>query len=111
MKAEGMHPARLLAVGGGTLNRPWMEMVCDIGGINQVIPAQQMGACYGDAFLAGIGAGLFSNTSEISRWLGSAQTLNPDDERHSRYEPYYQLYRDLYEQNSDTMHRISGLTR
>ncbi len=76
-----------------------------------MIPAQQIGACYGDAFLAGIGAGLFSNTSEISRWLSSAQTLNPDDERHSRYEPYYQLYRDLYEQNVSAMHRISTLNK
>jgi xylulokinase len=111
MKAEGMQPERLLAVGGGTLNRLWMQIVCDIAGITQVIPTQQMGACYGDAFLAGIGAGLFSNTREISRWLGSAQTLNPDDECHSRYEPYYQLYRDLYEQNISTMQRISALNR
>jgi xylulokinase len=111
MKAEGMQPARLLAVGGGTLNQPWMEIVCDIAGITQVIPAQQIGACYGDAFLAGIGVGLFSSTSEISRWLSSGQTLNPDDERHSRYEPYYQLYRDLYEQNVSAMHRISTLNK
>ncbi len=109
MQAEGMHPQRLLAVGGGTLNRPWMEMVCDIAGIAQVIPSRQTGACYGDAFLAGIGAGLFSNTGEISRWLGTPHTLLPDAGRHARYEPYYQLYRDLYAQNSGAMHRISAL--
>jgi xylulokinase len=109
MQAEGMHPARLLAVGGGTLNRPWMEMVCDIGGITQVIPAQQMGACYGDAFLAGIGAGLFSNSGDISGWLTSPQTLHPDAGRHALYEPYYRIYRELYEQNAGAMHKISGL--
>jgi xylulokinase len=109
MQAGGMHPQRFLAVGGGTLNRPWMEMVCDIAGIAQVIPARQFGACYGDAFLAGIGAGLFSNTADISRWLTRTQTVLPDAGRHSFYEAYYQLYRDLYVQNVGAMHRISAL--
>jgi xylulokinase len=109
MQAEGMHPQRFLAVGGGTLNRPWMEMVCDIAGIAQVVPSQQFGACYGDAFLAGIGAGLFSNTADISRWLATTHILFPDAGRHARYEPYYQLYRDLYAQNAGAMHRISAL--
>jgi xylulokinase len=109
MQAEGMHPARLLAVGGGTLNRPWMEIVCDIAGITQVIPSQQIGACYGDAFLAGIGAGLFSSTVDISRWLTETHTLLPNPERHARYEPYYQIYRDLYEQNAGAMHKMSAL--
>lgn len=109
MKADGMRPGRLLAVGGGTLNRPWMEMVCDIAGITQVIPAQQIGACYGDTFLAGIGAGLFPNTGDISRWLTRTQTLLPDAGRHALYEPYYQLYLDLYKRNAGAMHKISAL--
>jgi xylulokinase len=109
MQAEGLHPTRLLAVGGGTLNRPWMEMVCDIAGITQVIPSQQIGACYGDAFLAGIGAGLFSGTADISSWPTRTQTVLPDAGRHTAYEPYYQLYRDLYAQNAGAMHRISVL--
>ena len=111
MRAEEMPPVRLLAVGGGTLNRPWMQMVCDIAGITQVIAGQQSGAPLGDAFLAGIGAGLFSSTAEISRWLTSIETLQPDDERHSRYEPYYQIYRQLYEQNAGTMHSIGALNK
>ena len=109
MQAEGMHPRRLLAVGGGTQNRPWMEMVCDIAGIAQVIPSQQMGACYGDAFLAGIGAGLFTSTSDIAHWLTETRTFLPNAEHYARYEPFYQLYRDLYTQNAGSMHRLSAL--
>ena len=109
LQAEGLHPVRLLAVGGGTLNRPWMEMVGDIAGVVQVISSQPTGACYGDAFLAGIGGGLFSSTADISHWLTRSETLLPDAARHALYEPYYQLYRDLYEQNAGAMHRISAL--
>ena len=64
MRAEGMAPARILAVGGGTLNRAWMQMVSDIAGIEQHIPAQQIGAAYGDAFLAGVGIGMFGGTRD-----------------------------------------------
>jgi xylulokinase len=109
MQDEGMQPKHLLAVGGGTLNLPWMEMVCDIAGISQLIPSQYIGACYGDAFLAGIGAGLFTNIADISRWLTSPQTILANAESHALYEPYYQLYRDLYEQNASAMHTISVL--
>jgi xylulokinase len=43
MQALGLHPLRLLAVGGGAQNRPWMQMVSDIAGITQIIPAQNPG--------------------------------------------------------------------
>ena len=73
MRGEGMAPARILAVGGGTLNRAWMQMVSDIAGIEQHIPAQQIGAAYGDAFLAGVGVGLFPDTSAAASGCASAR--------------------------------------
>ncbi len=108
---EGCRPARILAVGGGTRNAAWMQMVSDIAGIRQLIPEQQIGASYGDAFLAGVGVGLFGGLQDVRRWVRLKEALQPDPSAHAAYEGYYRLYRGLYERNAEAMHELSGLAR
>jgi xylulokinase len=109
LAAEGCVARKILAVGGGTLNQAWMQMVSDIAGITQEIPSQQLGASYGDAFLAGIGAGIFSCTREISRWIGESRMVRPRDDIHLVYEDYYQIYKQLYQKNAAMMHNLARL--
>jgi xylulokinase len=108
---EGCRPKRILAVGGGTRNRLWMQMVSDIAGITQVIPEQQIGASYGDAFLAGVGVGLFSGTGEVHRWVRPGATIQPDRGLGDRYGRYYAIYRELYERSAGAMHALGALAR
>jgi sugar (pentulose or hexulose) kinase len=35
--------------------------------------------------------------------------VRPDPGRHARYDEYYRLYRQLYEDNVETMHRLARL--
>ena len=65
---KGYKAKRFFAIGGGTKNAAWMQILADINQIELTIPIDNPGACYGDAFIAGIGAGIFSNLSEIDRW-------------------------------------------
>ncbi len=103
MREDGAEPLRILAVGGGSRNLPWMQMVSDIAGIEQHIPAQRIGASYGDAFLAGIGVGLFEGTAEARRWVKEAQMVRPDWSARRRYEKSYRTYRDLYTSTAHLM--------
>lgn len=57
MEAAGAAPKRLVAVGGGTKSELWTRVVSDVTGYRQVIPAQTIGASYGDAMLAADGGG------------------------------------------------------
>lgn len=107
MQAEGLRPTRVLAVGGGTRNLPWMQIICNIAGISQIIPARQTGASYGDAFLAGLGCGAINASSHILQWLQESTLLVDDHTAHRRYELYYQLYRELYAQNAAAMHHLA----
>lgn len=111
MKKEGVIPNRILAIGGGIKNELWMTLVSDIADIEQIIPRCQLGACYGDAFLAGVGAGIFSEVSEITRWVKIEKYIRPNKEIHLRYEPYYRIYKDLYSKTASLMHRISTIQR
>lgn len=107
IREEGVQPGRVLAVGGGTKNRLWMRIVADACGIALTIPEQQIGASYGDAFLAGVGVGLFQNLTEIRRWVKVRETVQPDEQAGKRYEFPYQLFRELYVVTRPLMHRLT----
>ena len=85
MGREGITARRILAVGGGTLNPMWMQMVSDIVGIEQRIPALQIGAAYGDAMLAAVGAGYFAGSADAVRaWVRPGRIVTPDPAQHAR---------------------------
>ncbi len=109
MREEGVPPARMLAVGGGTQNRLWLQIVSDIAGIDQFVPDQHYGASYGDAFMAGVGIGAFRSITEAANWVTFAQTIRPDPAAHARYEPYYAIFRELYETSKASVHRLAHL--
>ena len=107
MREEGVIPKRILAVGGGTQNDLWMELVADIVNIDLVIPEQLIGASYGDAFMAGVGIGLFKNLAEITHWVKNKKVVRPNLKTYRRYALNYQIFRDLYESTQSLMHQVS----
>jgi xylulokinase len=109
MLAESIYPKRILAVGGGVKNLAWMQMISDIANIEMAIPDQQIGSSYGDAFLAGVGVGLFGNLGEIRRWVRYTDTIRPDTERTAFYQPLYRIYRELYNQTRGLMSDLAAL--
>jgi xylulokinase len=111
MKKEGASPKRILAVGGGTYNPLWMQIVSDIADIEQHIPEQQIGASYGDAFLAGIGVSLFQSTAEAAKWVKIKQVIKPNLDDHKKYEEYYRIYRELYTSTRHLMQQLTGLAQ
>jgi xylulokinase len=109
--AENAIPKRILGVGGGTKNLEWMQIICDIANIGLDIPKQQTGSPYGVAFMAGIGTILVSGWEEIKNWIGDTIKLHPNPKNTEVYEPYYQIYRSLYEQTKSVMTDLSDIRR
>ena len=107
LKLKGETPRRIFAIGGGTLNSLLVQIVSDIANVEQYIPQQQVGASYGDAFLAGIGCGLLSSPSQASEWFKSKHSVKPDPETQKRYSGYYKIYRELYTRNSSLMKQLT----
>ena len=111
MKKEGVEAKRILSVGGGTKNLVWMQIVSDIAGISLNIPEQSIGASYGDAFMAGLGVGVFDNYSDIDKWVNMKHIITPRLEGREAYEFNYAIYRDLYQSTKPIMHRMSNRER
>lgn len=108
MKIENVLPQRIIAVGGGTKNPLWLQIVADVCNMPLQVPTEQIGASYGDAFLAGQGIGLFGDLTEIKKWVKVQSLVRPNQENGSEYDFYYKLFRDLYEQTAELMHRLSN---
>lgn len=91
------HFDRILAIGGGTESSLLLQTVSDITGYPQIVPKQRHGACYGDAFLAGMGAGLFRKSKEIRDWIDYEKEYVPRFQCTVEYRALYMRYLSLYE--------------
>ena len=86
-------------------------MVSDISGHAQTVPSVTWGAAYGDAFLAGMGAGLFRDPVEVDQWVEDRETVCPCPGLKAHYDRYHELYLELYQRNKGLMHALSSLAR
>ena len=91
-------PSRILAVGGGTKNRLWLQATSDFGGVPQIVCEKTIGACFGDAFLAACAIGAAA-PSDIEAWNPASETVEPHV--HEAYIHQYPLFKRLYEQTKD----------
>jgi xylulokinase len=99
-------PQRVVAVGGGTTGSLWTRIVSDITGLTQELPAETIGAAYGDALLAAIGTGLVAPATD---WTVPRETIAPDPATHDVYAELYELYRELHRSTAGIQHRLATL--
>lgn len=97
---------RLVAVGGGTQGGLWTQIVSDVTGRTQVIPAQTIGACFGDALLAAIGVGLVAPDTD---WTQAGLEVRPDPASRDVYEQLYRAYGELYPAIRSITHQLAEL--
>ncbi|HEY3073414.1 MAG TPA: FGGY-family carbohydrate kinase [Candidatus Limnocylindrales bacterium] len=110
MRECGAPIRRAMAVGGGTLNRLWLRIVSDVTGIAQSVPAQAIGASYGDAFLAGLATGLVPDAAALQTdWVKPGETIEPEPTATAAYEPLYAGFRSLYLETRETVHRLAEI--
>jgi xylulokinase len=101
----GAAPKRLIAVGGGTRNRLWLEVTSHVSGRAQIVARRTIGASYGDACLAAIGVG-DAGPEAITRWNPIEREILPVAD--SAYVRNYRIFKQLYQ---NTRHLMSELDR
>ena len=94
---------RTVAVGGGLRSPVWAQAVSDITGSAQLVPEQAIGASYGDALLAAIGAGIVPPDTD---WARIAGTIEPDPRNRDLYDGLYTIWRRLYPETRDLVHQL-----
>ena len=97
---------RLVAVGGGTQGSLWTQVVSDVTGRVQEVPEETIGAAYGDALMAAIGAGL---VSPDTNWARAGDVVEPNSEHRELYDELYELYSSLYPATRDHVHALARI--
>jgi sugar (pentulose or hexulose) kinase len=64
-QASGETIRRLVATGGGTRNRPWMQIRADVTGCQVQVLSEPEAAALGAALLAGVGCGVYRSLDEV----------------------------------------------
>jgi xylulokinase len=103
----GTHVRRVVAVGGGTKSRTWLQIVSDVTGVTQEVPLLTIGASYGDAFLAGLAADIL-DYKDLDSWIKPGITIETHPEKKALYNSFYADYRLLYENTRDIVHRLGN---
>ncbi len=105
--AMGAKVNRIVAVGGGTRDGTWPQIVSNVTGVKQVVQETTTGASYGDAFLAGLATGRLQR-SDLTSWVRPAETVHPDAETKAVYDERFQDYLRLYQQTKDIVRRLGS---
>lgn len=110
---ENVQIDRIIAVGGGTLNPVWMQIITDILGTPVSTPEVTVGACYGDALMAALAVKYpgFEDYSSLTRFVRDGVTYKPDPERHAVYREYQAIYNALYSSTVELAHKAASLNR
>lgn len=108
MRAAGADIRRIVAVGGGTQGRLWLQIVSDATGLVQEVPATTIGASYGAAFLAASAVVDDASKPLIEAWNPVADTITPDPAASAVYDSLYDRYLRLYAGTKDVVHELAA---
>jgi xylulokinase len=94
----GVPITEVRSVGGGTRSALWNQIKADVLGVPILLPEASVGAPFGDALVAGLGVGLYSNILETVREVVKIKTrYEPNPANHARYTEQYALFRNIYD--------------
>jgi xylulokinase len=109
MRQAGVDPELVRAIGGGAGSDLWRQIVSDVTGVTQEYAATSIGSPLGDAYLAGLGTGVFEDLSTIEAATTVADRTQPDPTTSAVYDECYEVYRSLYPETKSSVHRLADL--
>jgi len=108
MREAGADIRRIVAVGGGTQGRLWLQIVSDATGLVQEVPAATIGASYGAAFLAASAVSDEGHRPRIEDWNPVVDRIVPDPDARAAYDELFSRYLRLYEGTAGVVHELAA---
>jgi xylulokinase len=105
-RENGVDIKNVYAVGGGTKNKEWLQIISDICGCNILTGDVTIGAAFGDAAMAAIGSGRFSGFAQLRDFISPRGRFVPDMKNHAEYKKYLGIFTQLYHATKDIVHRL-----
>lgn len=102
---------KIMAVGGGTKNPEWMQMIADITGKEIHTAKITIGASFGDAMMAAMGVEFLPDFDAFASVIQPGESYQPNERHYARYRQYQHIFDTLYQSTKDLMHRLDAITK
>ncbi len=107
---EGMQAASgIVLVGGGAKSSLWQSIFANVTGKPVYTMQKPVEAPLGDAFLAGMNAGVLSDFAQVDTWAEKNEAVPVDEAAKKRYDAYFDVYKDLYVNLKENMRTLKKL--
>lgn len=105
MKAQGFEVKEMVAAGGATQSREWMQMHADVSGVPISLTQVGDAVALGSSMLAAVGASLYPDIQTAAEnMVHEIDRLEPNQERHEEYQFYLKQYMAGYPQMQELIH-------
>jgi ribulose kinase len=109
MVAHGFAPREVVACGGGTRSRLWLQLHADICQLPIVLTTQPESTALGAAMCAAVGAGAFGSLTEAGDAMVQMQErIEPSAGAKDVYDRRYAQYLAAYERLQPLMHQLAA---
>lgn len=108
LNENGLPVKKIMAVGGGTKNDVWLQIIADILGLPVCTAKVTFGAAFGDAIMAALGGGAYSSWADLEKVIEPSRVIHPNPEAHAVYKTLRPIFDKLYQNNKELMHQLSG---
>lgn len=107
LREQGREPQRVLISEGGAASALWRQITADVLQRPVLYLRDNPGSALGAAFVAGVGAGVFTSWADIRRFVVVEGTTAPNPANAAIYDELYGVYREAYERLKPTFRRLA----
>jgi xylulokinase len=93
---RGLSVRQVFAADGGAASDLWLQIAADVLQRPVTRIDRHPGSCLGAAFVAGMGAGLLTDWSDIGRYVARGREFKPDPAAAAILDRKYRLWRESY---------------
>lgn len=94
---------------GGAKSVLWRRIITDVFNVPTVLVKRRTGAPFGDAILAGVATGIFSDFSVAKQWTEYVDLMEPNAATHQLYMEYFDLYKSVYNHLKDDFKKLAEI--
>ncbi|NWK85325.1 xylulokinase [Staphylococcus sp. GSSP0090] len=101
---------RVISIGGGSKSDFWLQLQADIFNAEVTPLKYEEGPGMGAAMLAAYGLGWFESMEAcVNTFIEYDKTYYPNSENHKKYEQYFNVYRQIYEQTQTLTQQLLNI--
>ena len=107
MREAGLKTGEIVACGGATKSRHWMQMHADVTGVPITLTEVGDAVVLGSCMIASVGAGIYKDLQEAAdHMVHTVEVIEPDAKRHEEYAFYVDQYANTFPALRDLEHAV-----